>query len=148
MGEHKKKEKMRIPPISRYPSRKEWEIAVWEMIMRSPGAFRVVITPSERHDFVMRVAVIEGIRSGKSYREIGDELWCSPQTISGIKKALREEHYRSYWERGKTERKKKVYSKNSFHGTMREPRRRARGPYTGSIQLSGITRTHYPKPMR
>jgi hypothetical protein len=37
--------------------------------------------------------------AGKSYREIGDSLWLSPQTISGIRKILDGEKYKSYTER-------------------------------------------------
>ncbi len=144
MGKDIKRKKVRIPSVSMYPSRKEWEIAVWRMMMRSPDLLGVVITPGERHDLVIRTAVREGIRSGKSYREIGNELWCSPQTISGIKKALREERYRSYWERGKTERKKKTYSRSSHDTAWREPRRRTRR-VTGTVSLGGITRTRYPE---
>ena len=59
---------------------------------------------------VMRASALNMIMSGKSYREIGRELWLSPQTISGLKKALEEKIYRSYLERSKTERKKRVYS--------------------------------------
>ena len=53
---------------------------------------------------------MERINSRKKYREIAEELWLSPQTISSIKKAVSENSYRSYRERGKTERKKKAYS--------------------------------------
>lgn len=64
----------------------------------------------------MRVATLEGLASGKSYKKIGEELWLSPQTISSIKKAVSEKLYRSYRDRGKSERKKKTYS------TIKTPR--------------------------
>lgn len=141
MKKDTRKKKFYIPPISHYPSRKEWEYAVWKLAVRFPEILGAVITPSERRNLVMRVAVRERILSGKSYREIGNEVWCSPQTVSGMKKALHEEQYRSYWERGKTERKKKAYSP-MFRGGLREKsRKKARATHTGLVQLSGIPRS-------
>ena len=52
----------------------------------------------------MRVAIMNRLALGKSYREIGKELWISSQTVSGIKKAVDEKSYRSYLARN--ERKK------------------------------------------
>ncbi|MBI2011006.1 MAG: hypothetical protein HYS89_02125 [Candidatus Colwellbacteria bacterium] len=69
-----------------------------------------LVTPYERRNLVLRTAVMEKLRLGKSYRQIAEELWLSSQTISVIKKATKETSYRSYYDRGKTERKKKVYS--------------------------------------
>ncbi len=99
-----------MPPQGDYSSRKEWEIACWQKLLDSTDLIDLLTTPHERRDFVMRAAALNMIMSGKSYREIGRELWLSPQTISGLKKALEEKIYRSYLERSKTERKKRVYS--------------------------------------
>jgi len=88
----------------------ERETACWHKILKSEELLQLLITSYERHNLVMRVAALEGLAAGKSYRQIGRELWLSPQTISGIKKALREKNYRSYLERSKKERKKKKYS--------------------------------------
>lgn len=107
-----------LPPLRNYPSRKEWEAACWEKIIESKELLRLLITEHERHDVVMRAAIIDGLSSGKSYRKIGEELWISPQTVSGIKKAAREKVYKSYLERSKKERKKRVLSPDS------KPRRR------------------------
>jgi len=104
-----KKEKS-LPPISHYRSREEWEENCWEKIRKSGELLNLLATPYERHNLVMRAAVMDRIKSGKSYRQIGEELWLSSQTISGIKKAINRNKYRSYRERGKTERKKRVYS--------------------------------------
>ena len=106
----------RIPKVSEYTSRKEWEQAVWDMLVsnKAKGAdlFLTLFTPFERRAMVHRIAAVDRIASGVSYREIGNELWLSPQTISAIKKAISEKKYRSYWERSKTERKAKVYSES------------------------------------
>ena len=111
-----------LPALDDYSSRAEWEDACWRKVSASKDILDIISTSSERHDFVMRAAAIKAIISGKSYRQIGEELWLSSQTISSIKKALTGNNYRSYSERSKKERKKRVYS----HGM--EPRRsRPRG---------------------
>jgi len=99
-----------LPPLNRYSSREEWENACWQKILKSKDLLKLLTTPNERHNLVMRAAVIDAINSGKKYREIAEELWLSPQTVSTIKKAIKENNYRSYRERGKTERKRKAYS--------------------------------------
>ncbi|MCR4275245.1 MAG: trp operon repressor [Candidatus Wolfebacteria bacterium] len=100
-----------IPPIENYSSRKEWEDACWKKISKAEEILDLLTTSYERHNFVMRVAALKGFISGKSYRQISNDLFLSLQTISSIKKAITENHYRSYQERSKIERKKKKYSK-------------------------------------
>jgi len=100
----------KLPLLKNYSSRKEWENACWQKISESKDLLNSLATNYERHNLVMRAVAIEEIFSGKTYREISKDLFISQQTISGIKKALKEKSYRSYQERSKTERKKKVYS--------------------------------------
>lgn len=116
-----KKTSFALPPISRYPSRQGWEKACWHKIIKSGEPLGLLATPAERRNLVLRAATLELINSGKKYREIAEELWLSPQTISSIKKAIFENGYRSYRERGKTERKKKVYSRD-FPQIRKKPR--------------------------
>ncbi|HUX35754.1 MAG TPA: hypothetical protein VMV71_01830 [Candidatus Paceibacterota bacterium] len=99
-----------LPSLSNYSSRKEWEDACWRKLLKSKNSLVLLATSHERHNLIMRAAVIDGINSGKKYRQIAEELWLSPQTISSIKKAVNGSDYKSYRERGKTERKKKIYS--------------------------------------
>lgn len=108
----KNKNHIPIPPISDYPSRAGWEEACWQKIINSKELLQVVISPKERHDLVMRAAAIDRLQSGKSYREISRELWLSLQTIGTVKKILDSstDCYYSYFERSKTQRKKKIYS--------------------------------------
>lgn len=98
-----------IPPITDYPSRAAWEVAAWEKVLASADTLRLLVTAHERHVIIMRAAALDKMSSGESYRKIGRELWLSPQTVSGIKKAAQEKIYRSYLERSKHERKKRVY---------------------------------------
>ena len=96
----------------------------------------LLITSSERHDLILRAAAVDRISSGVSYRKIGEELWVSPQTISGIKKALKENNYRSYLDRSKTERKKKKYSPRFSSGHKPRPSgKRMRTKY-GSVYIT------------
>ncbi len=128
------KVKINLPLLKRYSSRQEWEDACWQKILKSKKFLELLTTSNERHNLVMRAAVIEGINMGKKYRQIADELWLSPQTISAIKKAVKENNYRSYRERGKTERKKKVYSDLSKPKRKKYYGRRVRTKY-GTIHL-------------
>lgn len=99
-----------LPVINDCSSRAEWENFSWQKILSSKELLELLITSSERHDLVMRAAALNRLIAGKNYKQIGDELWLSPQTISSIKKILREKSYQSYSERSKKERKKKKYS--------------------------------------
>lgn len=121
-------------PVSDYPSWAAWEAACWKKLAASQGLLRLLITTHERHDLVMRAAALDRILSGKSYRQIGDELWLSPQTVSGIKKAFKEKNYRSYLERSKTERKKRIYSSLRHSAPPRPNSRPVRTKY-GTVYL-------------
>ena len=112
-----------LPPLGNYPSRAEWEAACWREILASKALLQLLITSHERHDIIMRAAILEGLAAGKSYRRIGEEMWVSPQTISAVKKALREKNYRSYLERSKKERIKRKYSASTISN---KPKRRGR----------------------
>ncbi len=103
-------ENIAIPEISSFKSRGDWEDACWQKILESRWIFKFITTPHEKHDLIMRTAALKLIQSGKSYRQIGQELWLSPQTVSGIHKAIKENNYKSYFERGKKDRKRKNYS--------------------------------------
>lgn len=118
-----------LPPLSRFSSRKQWEEACWEVISKSKKFLDIMTTPYERRNIVLRAAVLNCINSGKRYRQIGEELWLSPQTISSIKKSLGESRYKSYRERGKSERKRKIYSKNDIQKKGRPSGRPVRTKY-------------------
>ncbi len=128
------KENFAVPSIDNYSSRKEWEDACWHKIIKSEDILRTLITSYERRNLIMRAAVMERVDAGKNYQQISEELWLSPQTISSIKKALKESSYRSYRERGKTERKKRVYS-SAPTSTQKNPRDRSVRIRYGTIRL-------------
>ncbi len=123
-----------LPLLSRYSSRKEWEDACWWEIVKSRDLLGALATSSERHNLVMRAAAIDRIDSGKKYRQIAEELWLSPQTISSIKKVMHESDYRSYRQRGKTERRKRVYSPNPASSRKKNRGRPVRTKY-GTVYI-------------
>ena len=94
----------------------------------------LLVTANERRNLVMRAAVVDYMNSGKKFRQIVEELQLSPQTVSSIKKAIKENYYRSYRERGKTERKKKAYSRDNSKTTRRPGGRPVRTKY-GTVYL-------------
>jgi len=124
-------------PIDHYSSRKEWEHSCWQKILNSENLkdlLELTATSYERHNLVMRVVAIERINSGKRFNEISKELWLSPQTISSIKKSISGNNYRSYRETGKTERKKKAYSRDIFSTKRKNRGRPVRTKY-GTVYL-------------
>lgn len=90
-----------LPPISQYSSRKEWQEACWQKIAKSGEVLELLTTANERRNLIMRAAVVSCINSGKKFKQIVEEFQLSPQTVSSIKKALKEKNYQSYRERGK-----------------------------------------------
>jgi Trp operon repressor len=123
-----------IPSIDDYSSRQEWEEASWRKILKSKELLQLLITSHERYDLIMRAAALKGLTSGKSYRQVSKELFLSLQTISGVKKAMVENNYRSYLERSKKERKKKKYSIGPISSKPRHHGRPHRTKY-GTIYL-------------
>ncbi len=103
-----------LPARNLFLSHKEWEGACWKKIVKSKKLLDLLITSNERRNIVIRAAVVGFIDSGKGFRQISRELQISRQTISSIKKITKESTYKSYRERSKTERKKKVHNSNFF----------------------------------
>lgn len=122
---------IKLPLLRDYSNRTEWEGACWEKISESEALLQSFVTPNERHEIVMRIAAVEGLFAGKSYRKIAEELWLSPQTISSIKKSLTEKGYRSY--PGRNERKKRVYS--SIASGRRRPKGRPKRTKYGTMYM-------------
>jgi len=105
-----RKQLIDLPSVDKYSSRGGWESACWQKILKSENLLQLLITPNERHNLTMRAAVLKELLAGKGPRQISRELFVSFQTIAVIKKSMVESGYKSYRERSKKERKKKVYS--------------------------------------
>jgi hypothetical protein len=99
-----------LPLLEDYSSRREWEEACWNKITDIGDVSNLVITLNERHNLIMRAAAAEKINSGMGTSQIAKELFLSRQTVNTIRKAIKSNEYKSYRERGKMERKKKVYT--------------------------------------
>lgn len=132
-----------VEPRSSFASRAEWEAYVWELLMkriqecRSASEIgrllRAFISANDQRHIAARFVASERLRSSMSYRAIGFELGLSSQTISSIKKAFGVSPYRTYHERSKTERKKRVY-------------RRDGGPFpAGSLHSSSRRKVYLTK---
>ena len=102
-----------------FKSRKEWELALWEDFLerieranlqqKIKPLFNSVLSQNEKRLIIRRLAAVSLIRKGKSYKEIGEILWLSPNTISSIKKGLKSGNfYRSR----ESKRKERPVSKN------------------------------------
>ncbi|MBU6142052.1 hypothetical protein KGO95_02960 [Patescibacteria group bacterium] len=84
---------------SEYETREAWKKEIWTRLADGLASMDLsgdvneflstVITQKERDQIINRFAAIALLREGKSYKEIGEILWLSPQTISAIKKSIR-----------------------------------------------------------
>lgn len=95
--------------LSNFSSRKEWENYLWEEFVKILGKRKLekdiyyflnsLLTIKERTNITRRLVVISLIKKGKSYKEISEILWLSPNTISSIKKSFKNHRgYQSYFE--------------------------------------------------
>jgi len=119
----------KLPPVGHFHSRRKWEEVCWKKVSRSGAFLNLLVTSYERHNLVIRAAAVDRISSGERYRQIANALWLSPQTISSIKKALGERSYKSYRERGKLERKKRIYSSDLSRNEKKSRGRPVRTKY-------------------
>jgi Trp operon repressor len=130
-----KNQLMGLPSIDKYSSRKEWESACWQKILKSDELLRLLVTSHEQHNLVMRAATLKEIMSGKGPRQISRELFISLQTIGVVKKSMNENSYRSYLERSKKERKKRKYSARPSVAKPKYLGRRRRRTKFGTIYM-------------
>jgi|SRR3989344_1897722 len=93
--------------ILKIKSRKEWVECIWQEFLKSllkaqsakhlKNTLENIISAKEKKYIINRLIAISLIAQGKTYREIGEILWLSPNTISAIKKSfLGKSIYRSY----------------------------------------------------
>ena len=120
-----------LPLVTEFPSRKHWEAGVWEIIIirlaeiknvpELKKALELLLGQKERERLLYRALTISRLNKKLAYREIGRELWVSPQTISAVKKSLLENSYKSSYKRGHIKKQyssigrksvKKVYIRN------------------------------------
>ena len=84
--------------ISEFNSRKEWEDFIWSKFLESAERAKDdrklkifldgLLSTSEKRLIVKRLAALNLIKAGKTYKEIGEILWISPNTLSALKKSI------------------------------------------------------------
>lgn len=91
--------------VDKFKSRKEWAAAVWQRLLkdiRNPDLSAILdslLSPYEKSIIVNRLAAISSLKEGKTYKQIGEELWLSSTTIRSLKMALEggfRKEYQSY----------------------------------------------------
>lgn len=126
-----------FPIRNNFLSRKDWEEACWRKLLKLSDTLDLITPATDRHSLIMRAVALDWLRAGMKFERIIKELQISRQTLSAVKKVLHENGYRSYRQRGKTERKKRVYTSNTLSHAKRVSVRRGKRVRTkyGNIHL-------------
>lgn len=104
-----------------FSSRKDWAKFVWLKILadvKNPqfaGMLNALISAHEKEIIVNRLTALIFIKQGKSYKQIGEELWLSPTTIRSLKRISEDnfkKEYKSYNRLRKDGKGKKIETKN------------------------------------
>ncbi len=66
-----------------------------------------LLSPYEKQIIVNRLAALILIRDGKTYKQIGEELWLSPSTIRSLKKTIEDKSVKEYQSYRLTSNKRK-----------------------------------------
>ncbi|OGM90441.1 hypothetical protein A2999_01385 [Candidatus Wolfebacteria bacterium RIFCSPLOWO2_01_FULL_38_11] len=84
--------------FSNFKSRKEWEEFIWQKFTERlkntktseqlKEILESVLGSREKNFMIKRLIAIALISQNKTYREIGEIIWLSPNTISSVKKNL------------------------------------------------------------
>ena len=96
--------------LSEFKSRKEWEEFAWSSFLKKlliinqekqlKELLESVLSAKEKKLIINRLIAAALINKGKTYREIGEILWLSPNTISAIKKGLLKKSFYCGYRRG------------------------------------------------
>lgn len=93
-----------IKNLSEFSSRKEWENYLWKEFLKRVNDKKLelflnnLLTNQEKRNIIKRLAIISLFKKGMNYRQIGEILWLSHNTISSIKKSIGSGEYKSYFE--------------------------------------------------
>lgn len=88
--------------LDKFKSRKEWAAAVWQTFLKDVKnsdlgiVLDSLLSPYEKSIIVNRLAATSLIKKGKTYRQIGEQLWLSSTTIRSLKRGLENKHEREY----------------------------------------------------
>ena len=115
-----------IPSVNKFKSREEWGAHIWKKIVNGLSEvhsaqkieklLNMLLTMYEKKQIIKRASTISFLKQGKSYNEIGELLWLSPQTISAIRKSLRAQtgYISNYTRNKKPEKKQKPLTKEEL----------------------------------
>lgn len=110
----------------KFKSRREWEKYTWsqltKLLAKANSADKIreslnmLLTAHEKKQVLNRASAISLLRQGKSYREIGELLWLSPETISAIRKSLQSQkgYVSRYARNKKSEKRQKSLTKKEL----------------------------------
>ena len=98
----------RFKSLDNFSSRQKWKDYLWQELTRKFSELKSVrqteiflnklLTKKEKDVLIKRLMIMVLIQKGKSYSEMSEMLWLSPNTISAIKKGLKNSEYKSYFE--------------------------------------------------
>lgn len=88
--------------ITKDKSINEWLDLVWQKLLKEINNQQLSITlnsllsPYEKENIVKRLVAISLIKNGRSYNQIGEELWLSPTTIRSLKLIIENNQSKEY----------------------------------------------------
>ncbi|MEK7634649.1 MAG: Trp family transcriptional regulator [Patescibacteria group bacterium] len=98
----------RFKSLDNFSSRQKWKDYLWQELTRKFSELKSVrqteiflnklLTKKEKDVLIKRLMIMVLIQKGKSYSEMSEMLWLSPNTISAIKNGLKNSEYKSYFE--------------------------------------------------
>lgn len=93
---------MQVSNIDKFKSRKEWSDNAWRQLLKDikhpalSASLDSLLSSYEKNIIINRFAAVALIKDGRTYREIGRELWLSPNTIRSLKRVLENHSARDY----------------------------------------------------
>ena len=98
----------RFKSLDNFSSRQKWKDYLWQELTRKFSELKSVrqteiflnklLTKKEKDVLIKRLMIMVLIQKGKSYSEMSEMLWLSPNTISATKNGLKNSEYKSYFE--------------------------------------------------
>lgn len=111
----------KIKLLDNFSSRQKWKDYLWKELikkfseLKSENQLEIflnkLLTKKEKDILIKRLMIMVLIQKGKSYKEISEMLWLSPNTVSAIKKGLKNFEYKSYFEILKDKKNNKIIDK-------------------------------------
>lgn len=105
---------MKVFKLDKFKSRKEWADFVWQRLLKDiknpvlGAALDSLLSSYEKNMIINRFAAVSLIKEGRTYRQIGEELWLSSTTIRSLKRALENNSLKEYQSYRLIKNKKKL----------------------------------------